>query len=353
MNGYNMKSISLFCGAGGFDLALLQAGFDIEFAVDFDKYAIQSYHANIGNHAICKDIRDIKGVDLPIVDLWTGGFPCQDLSNAGQRVGLTGKRSGLFFEIMRLLDEVKHKPKALIMENVKGLKPYLHILNDEFSKRGYTLHYALYNSKYWGVPQNRERYYIVGLLDSDWTKFQMPEQPTDYVPMLADFLDTDALEKYYVSDDKAKTVIEQALGSVGISIKHGIVLDGKSKYGKNAYSVFIDDIHPTILSTHYTQPTKVICQLPRGNNSGGLHEISPTISSSAWQQNNLLIENIKNLDNFRVRRLTPTEYGRLQAFQVDTTWRQVVSDSQAYKQFGNAVTVSVAKAVIEAVKQVL
>lgn len=101
-----------FCGAGGMGLGFKQAGFTIAGAWDFDKFAVATYNANVGNHVQQKDIREMTYLDVPQATVWTFGFPCQDLSVAGKMAGLyEGKRSGLFFEVMRLLDEIRERER--------------------------------------------------------------------------------------------------------------------------------------------------------------------------------------------------------------------------------------------------
>lgn len=185
-----------FCGAGGVGLGFIGAGYDVIWACDFDKYAVDTYRRNVGDHVIQADIKKLSREDIPKADVWAFGFPCQDLSVAGKQKGFrfvckdcgeewgydseehrdgikcprcggenyqAASRSGMFFEMMRLLDETaeetpEYLPRALFIENVKGLKPYIPVLEEELQRRGYTAHVQLYNSKYWGVPQNRERY---------------------------------------------------------------------------------------------------------------------------------------------------------------------------------------------------
>ncbi len=241
-----------FCGAGGVGLGFQQAGFKIIWACDFDKYAVQTYRHNVGNYVIQADIKKLSRADIPTADVWAFGFPCQDLSIAGKQKGFrfickkcsaewsyrntnntqcpvcesteyqAASRSGMFFEIMRLLDEFKTEtpqalPKVLFIENVKGLKPYLGLLKKELAIRGFTAHIQLYNSKWWDVPQNRERYYIVAT-GKGITGFSFPEEQHDHIPKLSTVLDEDVDNKYFIPDDKAKTIINQAkerLGTLG------------------------------------------------------------------------------------------------------------------------------------------
>lgn len=237
-----------FCGCGGLGTAFIKAGFKHSGAWDFDKYAVQSYRRNVHNNVEIADIREMGWEDIPNSDTWSFGFPCQDLSIAGKHKGLvmqceecgeefaidadtyTGdtacpkcggyskskSRSGCFFEIMRLLDEtMEHEPQnmpaVILAENVKGIKPYLGILEAEYKRRGYTAHIQMFNSKYWGVAQNRERFAIVGTRDDLNMEFKFPEEQHDFIPLLSQFLESDVEEKYYIPDDKAKTVITQAL----------------------------------------------------------------------------------------------------------------------------------------------
>lgn len=244
------KVNDFFCGAGGIGIGFKNAGFDVIWACDFDKYAVKTYCKNVGEHVILADVRELTHADIPNADVWAFGFPCQDLSviGGGGKKGFSFKcsncnyefklnvdtysddiicpecgenhctptsRSGMFFEIMRLLDEKekcnpKGMPKVLMAENVKGLRPYIPVLENEFQKRGYTAHVQLFNSKYWNVPQNRERYYIVGVREEAKT-FTFPEEQHEHIPKLSAFLDKNVDEKYYISDDKAQTIIAQAL----------------------------------------------------------------------------------------------------------------------------------------------
>lgn len=243
-----LKVNDFFCGAGGVGLGFMGAGYDVIWACDFDKYAVDTYRKNVGDHVIQADIKKLSRADIPHADVWAFGFPCQDLSVAGKQKGFrfvckdcgeewgydseehrdgvkcpkcggenfqAASRSGMFFEMMRLLDETAEEtleqlPRALFIENVKGLKPYIPVLEAELQKRGYTAHVQLYNSKYWGVPQNRERYFIVGLLDSV-KGFSFPEEQHETVPKLSTVLDKNVDKKYYIADEKAQTIIKQAL----------------------------------------------------------------------------------------------------------------------------------------------
>ena len=238
-----------FCGCGGLGLGLKNVGFKIVGAWDFDKFAIQTYQANVGHHAVQADIQKMHIEDVPQADVWAFGFPCQDLSVAGKQAGIKleclecsevwevdsenytsenvcphcgGKnhkaatRSGMFFEIMRLLAEARERepekvPKVLIAENVKALRKFLPVLETEYGKAGYKCHAQLFNSKYWGVPQNRERYIVVGTLNTLPDTYQYPDEQHEYVPKLSTVLEKNIAENFYIADDKARKIIDQAL----------------------------------------------------------------------------------------------------------------------------------------------
>ena len=117
---------------------------------------------------------------------------------------------------MRLLEETEKEreesmPAVIIAENVRGLKPYLPVLRMEYERHGYTAYIQMFNSKYWGVPQNRERYAVIGTRNKLGLSFKFPEEQHDFVPKLSDFLEKDVPEKYYIADEKAHTIIQQAL----------------------------------------------------------------------------------------------------------------------------------------------
>lgn len=231
-----------FCGCGGIGLGFKKAGFKIVGAWDFDKYVVKTYRENVGDHVVQADISKMTIADIPKADVWAFGFPCQDLSVAGKQAGMemtclvcgtTWKidtdnalcpscgsnrfksisRSGLFFEIMRLLDAAddENRPYMLMAENVKALRPLLPVLEAEYAKRGYRTYCTMYNSKYWYVPQNRERYFVVGVRNDLKGDFLFPAEQHDYIPKLSSVLETNVDEKYYISDDKAKVIIDQAL----------------------------------------------------------------------------------------------------------------------------------------------
>ena len=170
-----MKAVSLFAGVGGFDLALTRNGAEVVASVEIDKNARKVLANRFPNTTHLEDVKNVTGQQL--FDLGfnadgiiVGGFPCQDLSVAGKRRGLAGERSGLFFEIVRLLDETK--AKWFILENVPGLLSSnggrdLGIVIGALAELGYGVAYRILDAQYFGVPQRRRRIFIVGCLGDD------------------------------------------------------------------------------------------------------------------------------------------------------------------------------------------
>jgi DNA (cytosine-5)-methyltransferase 1 len=166
-------AVSLFAGVGGFDLALERCGYKVAASVEWDKHAQNVLRRRFPNATIFGDIQGVTGEQLiqagfdPTDGIVTGGFPCQDLSVAGRRAGLAGKRSGLFWEICRLLDETR--AQSFILENVPGLLSSnngrdMAVVIEALVKRGYRVGWRVLDAQYFGVPQRRRRVFIVGCL---------------------------------------------------------------------------------------------------------------------------------------------------------------------------------------------
>lgn len=163
---------SLFSGCGGMDLGFVQAGFEVVWANDFEVMACETYARNIGTHIICGDIVDVSPESIPDVDIMIGGFPCQDFSMIWQRGGIETDRGNLY---RYFVEAVKtKKPKVFAAENVKGLLTAnkgaaIEQIARDFAEIGYVVDVDLYNFADYGVPQLRERVFIVGVrADIDW-----------------------------------------------------------------------------------------------------------------------------------------------------------------------------------------
>jgi DNA (cytosine-5)-methyltransferase 1 len=172
-----ITAVSLFAGVGGFDLALERAGVNVVASVEIDKNARNILTKQFPNATIFNDVKEVTGEQLiaagfdPSTGVITGGFPCQDLSVAGKRAGLAGDRSGLFFEIARILEETK--AKFFILENVPGLLSSnkgrdMGTVIGTLDELGYSVAWRVLDAQYFGVPQRRRRIFIVGCLGDDW-----------------------------------------------------------------------------------------------------------------------------------------------------------------------------------------
>ena len=214
-----LKLLSLFSGIGAFEKALTNLGVDYELInfCEIDKYAVKSYCAI---HGVSEDmnLQDVTTVDtatLPDdIDLLTYGFPCQDISNAGKQKGFTDEngnrtRSGLFFEALRIIEGTK--PKIAIAENVKALtgKKFtteFGIVLNSLEEAGYNNYWKVLNAKDYGIPQNRERVFIISIRkDIDHGLFEFPA-PFPLERRLKDMLDKEVDEKYYLSDAKIEKI---------------------------------------------------------------------------------------------------------------------------------------------------
>lgn len=296
-----LKAIDLFAGIGGIRLGFAQAfGKNIEFvfASEIDKYARETYYANFGEEPY-GDITQIDEKKIPPHDIILAGFPCQAFSVAGHRKGFEDTRGTLFFDVMRIASY--HKPKLIFLENVKGLVGHdkgrtFKVILETLKELGYSVKYQVLNAKDYGVPQNRERIYIVAFLDDD-KSFEFPE-PIDKDVKVKDILEEKVDEKYTISDRLWARHQRR-------KVEH------KEKGNGFGYSIFNGD-------SSYTS----------------------TISARYYKDGSeILIEQT----NKNPRKLAPREAGRLQGFP--DSFKIKVSDVQAYKQFGNSVSVPVIEAV--------
>ena len=182
--------------------------YKVKFFSEIDKNAIKSYCAihNVDENLNLGSITDIKGKNLPYCDLWIGGFPCQDISCAGKMRGFdftSSTRSSLGWEMIRLLKEVKTKPKYVIFENVamitsKKFKETLNLFKEDLISLGYTLYDQLLSATDYGIPQTRTRYFLVAILDNQ-KQFKFPDKIESDV-ILKNFLEEFVEEKYYLTN---------------------------------------------------------------------------------------------------------------------------------------------------------
>lgn len=228
MNGFcidkKIRLIELFAGVGSQAMALrdIVADFEHYRVVEFDKYAVKSYNAIHGTNFEPTDIRNFKGSDLGIVDvekftyLLTYSFPCQDLSLAGKQRGMTkgsATRSGLLWEVERLLKETENLPQVLLMENVPQVHGSKNI--DDFNlwidflkSKGYSNFWQDLNAKDYGVAQNRKRCFMVSILGNEVYEFP---KPVKLEKCIKDYLEENVDDKYYINNEKADKLIQQLL----------------------------------------------------------------------------------------------------------------------------------------------
>ncbi len=370
--------IDFFSGIGGFRSGFERAGMKCTGWCEFDKYAQKSYRAIYDTKGLYfnEDVRKIRGWELPNATLWSFGFPCQDVSIAGKQKGVKrGTRSGLFFDIMRLLDEAEaNKPEWIIAENVKNLLSIdngwgFFKVTSEMAKRGYTVQWRLYNSKDYGVPQNRERVYIVGRLREKGGRELLPVARK-----------SEATLKKVISGAQAERVYEPELSCTlssqggGMGAKTGLYMIQKGckfRYpergiGKRAASGYIEktDIANALLSTHtgdYTSDGNTgVVEIKNATKSGATPAMIGDGIDTAYPSSNTRRGRVQkeacntitthgtagvltDIYPVRIRKLTPKECWRLQGFSDEQFERaaEVNSDTQLYKQAGNAVTVNV------------
>ena len=177
-----LKVVSLFSGAGGLDLGFKQSGFDIVWANDNDKDAVETYKHNIGSEIICADISQIDVKTIPDCDVMIGGFPCQGFSVANTKRSVLDKRNKLYLQYIRVLK--KKKPKVFLAENVKGILTLekgmiIKAIIEDFSNAGYNVQYKLLNAADYGVPQTRQRVIIVGTRRDINREFHFPDPTHD------------------------------------------------------------------------------------------------------------------------------------------------------------------------------
>lgn len=313
--------IDLFAGIGGMRIAFQNLGGKCLFSSEIDEHAQKTYEINFGEkpHG---DITKIHEKDIPNHDVLVAGFPCQAFSIAGKRGGFKDTRGTLFFDVARIIKE--KQPKAFFLENVKGLvnhkqgKTLSTILNVLREDLGYVVpEPKIMNAKNFGVPQNRERIFIVGFRPDLGIKiedFTYPE-PTDTSKCIKDILEEDIVSaKYYLSTqyldclEKHKSRNEAKGNGFGYEIKD------------------INGISNTIVTGGMGRERNLIVDKR-------LKDFTP-------------VTNIKGKVNRKgIRRMTPKEWARLQGFPKE--FRIEVSDVQAYKQFGNSVAVPAVQATAE------
>lgn len=411
-----MQVLSLFSGIGAFEKALdnLEIEYDLVGFCEIDKYAAKSYCAIHGTDE-SKNLGDITKVDetkIPKdIDLLTYGFPCQDISLAGKQKGLfnddgTQTRSGLFFEALRIIEATK--PKIAIAENVKNLvgkkfNAQFQVVLASLEAAGYNNYWAVLNSKEFGVPQNRERVFIVSIRnDIDTGKFEFPETfPLE--KRLKDVLEEVVDEKYYL-DGKFETItyvnehyailcggaigkmhdisrrvynpeyVSPAIHTSGggnQEPKVAVAMRGRyNKDGKIEQHLEVSDReYANTITT--VQKDSLVGEPKIAKCIGGFGEKKSNGGQQWYQQDRIYMGDVAlahpasipggsynyviEEPNLRIRKLTPKECFRLMGFD-DTDFEKaeaVNSNTQLYKQAGNSIVVQVIEHIFKALQKAM
>lgn len=313
-----LRFIDLFCGLGGFRIALEKQNCKCVFSSDIDEAVAKVYESNYGEYP-SGDITKIDAKDIPDFDILCGGFPCQSFSIAGKRLGFDDARGTMFFEVARILKE--KKPKAFMLENVKGLTNHdngktLQTILDILDELGYDVIYRVINSAEYGIPQSRERWYCVGVRKD--LNINIKEKENEIFPteqlLLYSFDDViDEKNEYndYTISNIAKANIEKFLFKVK---------DKTSKYTL-AYEI---------------RPSR--CQFK----SNG---ISPCLTAKMGTGGN----NVPVIVELN-RKLTEKECLKLMGYPDNY---KIGKGSQAYKQIGNSVIVPILSAIAEKLVKII
>ena len=372
----SLKHSSFFTGIGGFDLGFELAGIETVSQCEIDKYACSTLENHWPGVERYNDITTVH-LNRGSTDIITGGFPCQDLSVAGKREGLAGERSGLFYELVRVVDECK--PKYVVWENVPGLlssnggADFKSVIR-EFAEIGYSGAWRVLDSQYFGVAQRRRRIFgVFAQGDSGWRRagailFEPESGRRNTAPCRS--------EKSDSSDG-----IKDGAGTIGGRVDRDVAFTLKHHQGSpNADQVTLipccwngeqvsDTLDVSVLSKQQMMPEKsrfaavldnpdvsrpLIGTADKHDDSRETYIVAPTLSTknemaSSSTTREEWYETSAKLCG-KVRRLTPDECEKLQGFPVGWTAGQV--DTHRYKQLGNAVTVNVAYWIALRLKQV-
>lgn len=310
-----LKTVALFAGCGGLDLGFENAGFDIIWANDNNKKVEETYRYNHKNtELIIKSLVDIKSEDIPECDVIIGGPPCQSWSLAGAMKGKEDSRGQLFYEYVRVIKD--KRPMAFVAENVKGIVSKAHIesfneIVDMFKEAGYTVTYKLVNAKNYGVPQDRERVFIVGIRNDLEVSYEFPE-PTNN-------------ETNYVT-------LENAIGDLR---------DNPGEWMEGSFS-------PIFMSRNRRRGwNEVAFTVQASGRQTQIHPDSPEmekVDKDKWQ--------FKNDSSMKIRRMSVRECARIQTFP-DSFEFLGAPINENYKMIGNAVPVKLAEAVATKLKDCL
>lgn len=358
-----IRLATVFSGIGAIEHAFerLSLKTNIVFACDIDGFVKKSYFANysIKEQDWYDDVKSINGIQYRgEVDLFVGGSPCQSFSLVGKRRGLEDTRGTLFYEFARLVKEIQ--PKVFIYENVRGLTNHdngktFEIVKATFRELGYRFSYQILNAKDYGIPQNRERIFVVGFRDCS-VEFDFPE-PIRLSSRMQDFLEDYIDSKYYLKEKGVKFVTShknrekkytQINGDVALCQKanqqfnwHGDFVF-ESCLEQSSYDDFCFDVR-TVEEKYYLSD-KVRAYVLSGGTKGFKTSTATDLEVARPLLQSMHKMHRAGVDNYvthsgRIRKLTPRECLRLMGFR--DSFKQVVSDTQMYRQAGNSIVVDV------------
>lgn len=359
-----MKVLSLFSGIGAFEKALDRLNIDYELVAfsEIDKYATKSYCAihGVDESMNLGDITKVDENSLPKdIDLITYGFPCQDISLAGKQKGMfnddgTQTRSGLFFEALRIIEATK--PKIAIAENVKNLtgkkfKEQFELVLKSLEEAGYSNYWKVLNAKDYGIPQNRERVFIISIRKDIDNGYEFPE-PFPLQLRLKDMLEDEVDEKFYL-DSMKKYFIKHSFESEEKG--NGFRFTPHVKKNANVAKTVTTraggrkENHGTVTAVaRKVSEIELIDDTNLGFNPTPkiYTEYAPTLRASRY---GLKVKECDEMNNLKIRKLTPKECYRLMGFDDEDFYKAeaVNSNAQLYKQAGNSIVVDVIEKIYE------
>ncbi len=350
-----IRVASLFSGIGAFEQAIKILGLKskIVLACDNDQFVKESFFANyeIEEKNWFNDVQKINGTKFKNkVDLLVGGAPCQSFSMVGKRLGLKDTRGNLTLHFIKKINEIK--PKVFIFENVRALLSVDNgeawkIIYNKFKQTGYTFYYDKLNAKDFGIPQNRERLFVIGFKNKQ--NFLFP-QPIKLKNSMQDFLEGQFDKKFYLppkgvafvtKNKNLKKRYTQVNGKIALCQKrnqqfnwHGDFVQVKKSNIKKY--ILSDKVKKYVLSSgtkgFYSKPEIDL-------------EIARPLVSTMHKMHRSGVDNYISLKKGKIRKLTPRECLRLMGFP--DTFKQVVSDTQLYRQTGNSIVVNIIIALLK------
>lgn len=350
-----IRVASLFSGIGAFEQALKILGLKskIVLACDNDQFVKKSFFANyeIEEKNWFNDIQEVNGTKFKNkVDLLVGGAPCQSFSMVGKRLGLKDNRGNLTLHFIKKINEIK--PKVFIFENVRALLSVDNgdawkIIYNKFRQTGYTFYYETLNAKNFGIPQNRERLFVIGFKNNQ--NFSFP-QPIKLKSTMQDYLEGQFDKKFYLPPKGVAFVTKNKnLKKKYTQVNGKIALCQKRNQQFNWHGDFIQvkktDIKKYILSNKVKKyvlstGTKGFYSKPEID-----LEIARPLVSTMHKMHRSGVDNYISLKKGKIRKLTPRECLRLMGFP--DTFKQVVSDTQLYRQTGNSIVVNIIMALLK------